>query len=132
MQGMLVAILMLAGTEPSAPAEDAVSTATATIANQHVAINVLAALHYCEYRRWPEDIAAVQAFHRRSELPLPIEPDWRLFGADAPRYTLEQEVLTVTTPAGATAAAHRIVSTNRPPDCADRNIKVNTAMHIGE
>ena len=132
MQLLLLALLALAGGEPSTKPEDPVTTATSAVANQHVAVSVLAAMYYCENKSWPESIEAVQAFYLKSEFPLPVKPDWTMFAEDSSSYTTDQDILTLVTAADALTKAHKVTSTNKPPGCAERNLDVNAAMHIGE
>jgi hypothetical protein len=133
MQPMLLTILAaLAGSEPTTIGEDPVTAATTIIANQHVAVSVLSAMYYCEHKRWPESIGAVQVFHQRSKLPLPVKPDWAMLGAEGSSYTISQDTLTLTTGADAIARAHKVTSTNKPPGCASGNLDVNAGLEIGE
>ncbi len=132
MQPMLLTILAaLVGGEPATTAEDPVTAATTTVANQHVAVSVLSAMYYCEHKRWPESVGAVQMFHQRSKFPLPVKPDWAMLSAEGSRYTINQDTLTLTTGANAIVRSHKVTSTNKPDyspfhrlDCANMASRV--------
>lgn len=132
MQLVLLALLALADGQPSPKPDDAVADGTGAVANQHVAVSVLSAMYYCENNSWPENIEAVQAFHEKSKVPLPVQPDWTVLGADGSSYAVDQDILTLTTAADARTKAHKITTTNKPPGCAGQNLDVKAAMHIGE
>lgn len=132
MQPVLLVALLLGGTEPSTITEDPAATATAAAVNQHIAVSVLSAMHYCENSSWLEGVADVQTFYEISSFPLPVQVDWEMLKGQKSSYSVDHDTLTLVTAAGAIAEALRVTSTNEPPGCDGSNIDVNTKLDVGE
>lgn len=107
------------------------TNAIAATANQHVAMGVLLALHYCEYNDWPSTLTKLQEFTPKRNFKLPVEINWNWFSRPSVEITFSEKIVVRTNDGIQKKHSTVITSFHKAPGCDGNNIKVNASLNIG-
>ncbi|KGQ19773.1 hypothetical protein LF41_2275 [Lysobacter dokdonensis DS-58] len=104
-----------------------------TVVHQHMVLNFVSAIYYCENKHWPADVAAVHAFQDELKITLPVPPDWTLIESRL-AYSVSEDTgeMTVHSEKDIVPDAHPVTSTNQTPVCTGKNIEMRPHLNIGE
>ena len=128
---LLILLLMATGTSVSpAPTEQQIKDATVAVASQHTLVATLSAIHFCKFGKWPDSLNSLQMVWEAAPLPMPVQPNWNILLDEGTSYRVTDSVV-LTTPQGALPFAHAVTSTNKPPECNGKKVKLNAHMQIG-
>jgi hypothetical protein len=127
---LLLTLLAIFGGAANA-GETVEKDATLAVANQHMVLNFLSAVYYCENQHWPQSINTLQSFQEAEKITLPVKPDWTLLQSESFAFEVSDKVV-VRSIQGAIPNAHMVTSTNSPPGCQDHNLEVKADMHISQ
>lgn len=100
--------------------------------NQHMALAVLASMHYCKKGGWPSTIEDARTFAAEGEIKLPVMPDWNIWGTPAITYMPTQDLMLRTPATDREGYSFPVSTTVNPPDCDDGNVRVRPHITLGK
>jgi len=99
--------------------------------NQHIAMSVLLALHYCEKQQWPESITVIREFNHAKQLSLPHNINWNLLESPKVKFEVNEDIVFKTPEIDKESGNIAVSSIHSYPGCNNGNIKVNVNINIG-
>lgn len=107
--------------------EDSANRRVKANADQHMAVGVLAALFYCENRRWPESLHELRGFRNLKKISLPAAIDWEWLSRPGVEFVSREQII-LQTPGGHAAGDVAVSSLHSTPGCDGNNI--NPRIHL--
>lgn len=99
--------------------------------NQHIALAVLASMHYCKKGEWPLTVEDARTYATESEVLLPVMPDWSVWMEPTITYTATRDLMLRTPAMNREGYDFPVSTTVNPPGCNEGNIDVRPHISLG-
>lgn len=102
------------------------------VMNQHIAVGVRLAQHYCEKNSWPDNFFNLKEFEPKNHFTIPVEINWDWFSRSNVIINQLPDRIKIHTPKE--IKDNNVVamtSLHIVPDCDGKNINVNTSIIVG-